>query len=1692
MLTSTRRALVVLLGVGLLGGLSLWQTLGENRAAAQAVKIARPIGPGGVPAGPEEQPESNDQNHVLTLVTDTRLKEKVEAGREYIKVSDWPKATHLLQGVLDQKQDAFVPITSKGVDGKEQTQFISAKKEANRLIGTMPADGLDYYKNQYGPQAQSMLKDASDKSDVAMLAEIAQRFLYTDAGDQAITLLATYKLDRGENTIAALYFKALMDRNGADKLPPLTLFKAALAFHALRDDRDKENQENEAIALKELERKAGDGLKLGGNQSVSLREAKQLLDKFRPTAAVANPSDVLTIRGNNAHNAQGNGGIPFTRPRWIKSMYQTNKDDNKEGQVAKWLADAVRMQDTHNQPSLPASQPIAVTVRGDKGAKSMVVYRNYWGIKAVDIKTGDRLWDSASEWSLVRMAEKPDRMNALNQWIGGYISNQTKPSIVFENSTLGTLSSDGTRVYVVEDLAVPPPFIQNFNGGWPQPQPQVRHGKEIDDAVAHSELYAYDLYSGVLKWRLGGRIDPKDDKTHPNYEVKDSYFLGPPLALGGKLYVMTDKNQELRMVCINAAKGEVEWSQPLANTREKMVQDVNRRVQAAQLAYGDGVLVCPTNSGAILGVDLLSHSLLWAYPYREKALDNNPNPGGLGFRPGFGGPAMGPPGNPLATDWQVTPPVVVDGKVVFTAPDASSVICIDLRKGSFLWSEKKAQDDLYLAGVYDGKVLIVSKNNVRALSLDLGKKQWELPTGMPSGQGVASANIYYLPLKGTANDKAQPEICAIDVKAGKVKANTKSRQNPTTHKVEIPGNLLMFEGDVISQGLTEIMAFPQLEVQKQEAEKRLKENPKDPVGLTKRGELYLDEGKRLEAIADLREALAQKTINEETTKQARLKLYESLAELMQNEFDKAEPYLAEFEELCKNPSGNNATEIAAERDRRLINYYCLLAKGREAQEKYTDAFQAYMDFIALTANKKDELVSTADESSVRAAPDVWAAGRIAAMMGAAKGPSKEPLDQLIAKKWEDTSKQGETGLLRQFVAMFGSQFAVGREARLLLAERLMEESGTASLLDAERHLIMLQGQQEDRTMAARAVETYARLLKRKGMLAEAAFQYKILGREFGDVVIRDGKTGADYVNDLAADKFLLPYLDGQHYVMAGKLQVKSEAGQFPFNQQQVFNFECDSESSPFFDKHKLAYNFNFQKFQLLDRQTGEERWGPRLNNIVYFQNFLWNNGMTDKKRFPFQRVGHLVVLNMGNMIFGLDPINKQVLWEKNLLGAQGQPPNSNLMLNPADDMIEIYYPNNYREAIGHLGPAEASYVALLSRDGLIAIDPLTGRTLWTRAGIGARSHLFGDTQHVFVVEVNSDGQTGKAYALRASDGVKLEKAPDFGALYSQRLRIFGRRLLLAQFEQENKAAAETKEAKPAAKPVEKTVEKPPDKADAKRDDKTPPPPEAKKPKLTIRLYDITTGKDAWTKEFPAGSQAIRSDESEVVGAVEPDGKFTLFDLRSLKAIFEAKVDPKYLKDVNDARLFQDSRNYYVALNTPVDQNVNPGGMTLTNIQPTTGMRCTPVNGEFYCFDRETKKMNWHNDIPMNRLLVNHFQDLPMALFTARNNRPAPKGGGWGGQDVSVTSIDKATGKRIYDKTDLPQDYQLFYDMRVDLKNGKIELVGQTFKVTHTIVPPEGAPGDGKKETGPTPPSGGAPGAGPGGGTTPVPIIRPKK
>src|SRR5262249_36938211 len=159
-----------------------------------------------------------------------------------------------------------------------------------------------------------------------------------------------------------------------------------------------------------------------------------------------------------------------------------------------------------------------------------------------------------------------------------------------------------------------------------------------------------------------------------------------------------------------------------------------------------------------------------------------------------------------------------------------------------------------------------------------------------------------------------------------------------------------------------------------------------------------------------------------------------------------------------------------------------------------------------------------------------------------------------------------------------------------LAERLMEKN---AFLETELQLLQLRSQQEDPKIGGRAVEALARLMTRQHLMEDAAYYYRILGHDFAKVVIRDGKTGADFFDELTTDKRFLPYLDEQVSLFwSGSIKVAEIAGGVPLPKTHL-PYEAKTELLPFFQRYSLAWNveqgngMNSFQLQLLDRDSGD-------------------------------------------------------------------------------------------------------------------------------------------------------------------------------------------------------------------------------------------------------------------------------------------------------------------------------------------------------------------------------------------------------------------------------------------------------------------------------------------------------------------------
>jgi outer membrane protein assembly factor BamB/tetratricopeptide (TPR) repeat protein len=1260
--------------------------------------------------------------------------------------------------------------------------------------------------------------------------------------------------------------------------------------------------------------------------------------------------------------ARNADAAPFLESRWTRPTIV-------EKQTEDWvLKEAVALVEGRGQAAIPAAVPLVV------GGK--VVYRSYWGLHAVNLQTGKLEWEADSRWSLDRLVHDNLRSTTLTQWVSGHLS-AGQASMLLENSVLGNLATDGKRVFAVEDLTVPPyvPQNQQFFPGQPQPGPVPGFTGALTDAIVHNRLQAFDLATGKLVWEQGGRA--------ARSELADSHFLAAPLLLDGKLYAPVEKEGELRIACLDPVKGDVLWTFTLANYRARITQTPLRRLHAAQLAYGDGILVCPTGAGAVIGLDLESRTLAWVHTYRDlEVVPPPPEEGDQIFQLQMQRQRPRP-----QHTWKATPPLIHNGRVLFAPADGSTLVCLKLHDGDVAWRLRAGPEDLYLGGVDKRRVLVVGKKTCRALDLGDGKPVWQVDTGLPSGRGVLHDHVYYLPLR-TAVASHEPEVCAIDVEQGVVLAHTLSR------KREIPGNLVLADGHVLSQTAGTVAAYPQLSARLRQLDEQIEKEPKDAALLGERGDLRLARGDMAGAVADLRASLANKPA-EAVREQTRARLYEALTALLERDFTAGEQFLAEYEELCKVPvpadlpvTERHALEVEGQRRQAKLAF--LIAHGREQQGKTIAALRGYLDYAALAVN--EEQVSVPDEPILKAPRSTWLAGHIPALLAAVAHDKRQLLEAEIERKGQALIAAKDAAKLANFVRVLGGT-APGREARLALAELLVKDN---AFLEAEQQLLHVRRQQDDPARAGAALEALARLYLHRGLAADAASCYRALGRDFATIAVRDGKTGADLLRDAGSDKRLVSFLEEASPIRRAKVQVAELAGTYVPN-EQVYAFEPQGEVLPFFRSHTVGTDVQLHQFRLSERGSHRELWRQPLTR-TQFGNLLNNGNPNDPVRLPCHLSGHLVVLSLGHLVFALDPIGHRLLWEKSLLGRESAPGGANLTIDPQDGRPQFVYPDGLVQKLGQRGPLTTTCFYFQTTDGLAALDPLTGGVLWSRDDVDPQGRIFADDDYVFVVTANG------TRAFRARDGVSV-KVPDCSALFPRRLATLGRRLLLAAAGGDG---------------------------------------------LVLRLYDPLTGADVWRKTYPAGSRLLTSEEPESAGAVEPDGKVSVVSTATGKEMLSAHLDREHLAGVQQIRMVRDAVHVYLLLSTAPDPKLQPYGGVLSNLLPGTGLRSIPVNGWVYAFDRGSGQIAWRAEAPNQHLVLEQSAEMPFLVFTSRHgNRGAVLPNGQPAQVVALRVMDKRTGKLVYDQT-LNQNVQPFHAVMRDDATETVELVAYSLKVRLTL------------------------------------------
>lgn len=676
--------------------------------------------------------------------------------REHVKKKEYVKAIVILQKILNRNKDGFFFD-----DPVKRDVLQSVRSSAAKLIADMPTEGRKLYELKSGGTARNLVNDAINAGDIDKLTDASRRYFHTKAGYAAMYQLGVHYLDRNEPLAAALCFRRLLDvPDAARQWEPMLSLRAAIAWN--RAGLTKKSQQTLAGFRKQ---NGGAALRIGGRKVQPFAKDSDALPwlakHFGTTGtAVLGESQWTAFRGNEARNGIAilpNKADTRTWRKTIVSEPEYPSFDQTEKVAGEQLAKMrsvikglVAMNAGQSPPMLPTTFPLIV---GDR-----IVTRTTSALRTIDLQDGSRIDDSLFDraiWEQTRLIGARPLPTFLQRQLWG-------------NLSWGTLSSDGRLIYSVEFTRQP----KDYN-----------------------HLFAIDATTGKIVWDAGGPTSLEHEEDHFN-PLAGAYFLGAPLPIGNTLYCLAEVNSEIQLRAIEYSpqpKGisqnegvKLLWTQPLVAARVKINRDLGRRMSAASVSYADGVLVCCTDAGYVVGVELSSRSLLWAYKYER--FNGGPGP----FprpRPPIPPPAAGP-------QWVDYAATIADGHVLLTPRGTNQLVCLKLVDGSLAWKKPRG-DGRYVAGVIDGKVIVAGSKSVRALSLSDGKSAWKKPATIPelSGRGIIAGNRFFVPA-GKAG------IIQLDTKTGDKLLTTKL---PKNHR---PGNLLISGGTMISQTADAIEAFP--------------------------------------------------------------------------------------------------------------------------------------------------------------------------------------------------------------------------------------------------------------------------------------------------------------------------------------------------------------------------------------------------------------------------------------------------------------------------------------------------------------------------------------------------------------------------------------------------------------------------------------------------------------------------------------------------------------------------------------------------------------------------------------------------------------------------------------------------------------------------------------------------------------------
>lgn len=1200
-------------------------------------------------------------SHSATWETSRTQETRLKEAENHIQAGRISKALAPLQNVLNETP-AFV---SNG-EGLENSHAA-----AHRLLGSIPASGVKQYEEQFGSIARTKFRVARRNADLDQLRTIADQYRMTEAGYDALRFSVLWDFDHANFLPAAAGFQALADH-------PFSKSQNAL------DPRDAARW---IIALSRA------GLTDEAERIANQYRLEKLVQRLIPQ----------TIAGQDGVFLRN---LPSMKPLWQKTFALPGPAEKRLQSIRK---------DLEQRGLLPISSgtPLVVGKR--------VIARHFEEIFASDLETGVVQWRKPLKSQTVQLAQNeglmanPEFRRMLTRQLG---------SAAFADRNAGTLTSDGSRVFVVLNehgrfLNIP---------GWNINQSQ---GNDWSTGLACCQLTALDAETGKELWRRPAQLPHRDPvRQKISGRIRDPrpevFFFGPPTPLGDSLYAIGQKDREICLFVLSPETGETQWSLPLVATDLPLRKDRARGRLALPVVCQNGLLLCPTGAGALAAVDPHSRSCRWIFRY---ARNDTPqlSPGAI------------PAGNPKTharldrwwTGWRDVGLVVSGETALLISPESHSLHAVSLKTGETRWTAPR-DEGLFLVKGIQGQALIIGSQSLRIIDAETGERLKTLSTPTPAGRGIATATqtgqSFLLPLSAGG-------FLEVDL-THKTRRTFPSQRLPMGN-LTLSGNTVIFQSSAGLQRLA--LLHPKSQI------------PEDAENRLTWAKSQRESGRFREAVKVLKE-LHAKSPTEENTAELRQTMILEIA----NHPERAADLTKELEPLLTSASD-------------CIRGWQTIAKAEQQVGRSRAALQAWLQVMA---QNPTGTFTPAEDSTLEISYSRYVQGTIADLLHTAEEDVKHQLERSLDTHRTDTLNRRDPFAVSRFARRF-DQLKWGRE--LIVGESHRTGIGQTAL-EQQLELWAIAETAKEPSLQAMALRRLAEDRLSELQYREAAFFYRRLEKDFEEVRFPDGQSVAEFLKALPDESPVRSFDREKERWPHTKPQVTKEqrGGKQPpwypvpiAAQPGSLGEELDCWLAP--ERKRLRFaggnHRGFWELTLPDKK----------GDFNFFSPFAWS-------------VGPVLVLQYRNNFLGIAPLDDhgeprpRVLWQLPI-AKMGEGEDH---FNYSEIDVQLQQPppgfgvpngealDHYQQRFGQVGQVTAGMLVYQSEGRLFAIDPATGGMLWSRSQVPVRAMVASDATYVLLVHRNNSRVT----VLRGMDGRVLAKRDVPSS--EQLLRWYGGRALLKE------------------------------------------------------------------------------------------------------------------------------------------------------------------------------------------------------------------------------------------------------------------------------------------------------------------------